>query len=82
MTVFVAHSQINIDKDDKEVGLYFQHHHCAIVRKELEDGSSCLGVRVPLVCRHLSLKSGVASCGVYEKRPVICQEYLCQRAKD
>jgi Fe-S-cluster containining protein len=81
MTVYFGHTQINLENDDQEFGLYFQHHHCQITKRELDDGSTCLGVRIPLVCKHLSLKGGVASCRVYEKRPVICKNYLCQRAK-
>lgn len=79
--VFFTHSALDLGQDDKEMGAFFRHHHCEVVTLE-KDNQTMLGIRIPLVCKHLSFQNGLSSCAIYERRPVICKEYECARAKE
>jgi len=49
-----------------------------------DGGPEVLGVKMPLVCQHLKYnpKTGVSSCAIYENRPKVCRDFLCEAAKD
>ena len=47
-------------------------------RKALEKLAKITGERQ---CKHLTFSTGVATCDIYENRPLFCREYLCDKAK-
>jgi Fe-S-cluster containining protein len=70
---------IEVDNDPNDFGKWLSYHHCDIKRMQTEGQPDTLGVRVPLVCKFLDHNAGIATCRIYEKRPNICREYVCER---
>ena len=65
---------------NRDVAQWYSHHHCD-VKVDSETGD--LAIFIPLVCKHLNYdtKSGISHCMIYETRPQICRDYLCEAAE-
>ena len=67
------------DQDRMELGKWLENHHCRIETVDTP-GGPVLGVRIPIICRHLVYDhDGIATCKIYDTRPQICREHRCQR---
>jgi len=64
----------------RDLMAYLCSHHLEVVIGE--DGG--FGVIVPLRCKHLRFnkKTREARCAVYDKRPKMCRDFLCEAAKE
>jgi hypothetical protein len=60
---------------------WYSYYHCEI-RAEEETGN--IAIFIPLTCQHLNFnpETGMAVCLIYNDRPQICREYLCEAAKN
>jgi Fe-S-cluster containining protein len=84
-TVFFILGSIKVDADEQEFSRYVSYHRCDVRRVDLGDGGAeALGVKMPLVCEHLRYnpKTGLSSCAIYENRPKVCRDFLCEAAKE
>ena len=61
---------------------FLEAHHCTIGISKKPGMEGKLQIRVPLLCKYLSMQNGVATCLIYENRPPICRAYKCERAKE
>lgn len=66
---------INVD----ELATWLRYHRCDV--KKLDN---LLEIKVPLACVHLGFDEdeGIYFCKIYDKRPLICREFFCKRAKE
>ena len=81
-TAFFADRAVPLPGDPQELARWWAYHHCEPMAYPSPDGSLCLGVKVPLVCRHLTNRRGVFSCAIYETRPKVCQSYFCPEVRN
>jgi Fe-S-cluster containining protein len=74
---------VESDNDPDEFQRYVSFHRCQVYRATQEEKPDVMGVKLPLVCRHLNFDGniGECSCAIYETRPKICQDFLCNAAK-
>jgi Fe-S-cluster containining protein len=78
-SAFIGLHSIRKGEDKQEFAQWLSHHHCDPKWMRTDDGEILL-VRIPLICKHLGYdKDGVASCKIYDRRPVICREHKCQK---
>jgi Fe-S-cluster containining protein len=71
--------------EGKEYARYVAAHRMKVMVVDLEDGGArALAVMVPLTCEHLEYdgNTGLCSCAIYEARPKICRDHLCNAAKE
>lgn len=82
ISLTIVHSGLTT-KDADELGLksFFEAHHCIVAPNKKPGLEHMFQIRVPLNCKYLSVQNGVATCVIYDKRPRICSEYRCERAK-
>lgn len=75
---------VESDNDLQEFQRYVAYHRCEVYRVEQEGKPDVMGVKLPLVCRHLDFdgNTGLCSCAIYETRPKICRDHLCNAAKE
>lgn len=78
---FVGLHSIKIDDDKQEVYRWLGYHSCKPSRLQTDDGD-CLMIRIPIICQHLSFKKGIAHCGIYDNRPMICKDFTCVKMRD
>lgn len=67
-------------KDDKsELGRWIASHRCDVF-----DMDGNIGMKIPLVCIHLDFDKSTAVyfCKIYNNRPKLCVDFLCDRATD
>jgi Fe-S-cluster containining protein len=39
-----------------------------------------LGIKIPMTCRHLENNDeGIFACTINDTKPVVCQEYFCEK---
>jgi len=50
---------------------------------KMGDEPDVLACKVPLICQHLTFnpKTGLSACAIYEDRPPICRNFLCEAAR-
>lgn len=58
---------------------WYSYHHLDVTIDEEGGG---MAINIPLVCQYLiyDTGSGMAYCKIYETRPQICREYICESA--
>lgn len=61
----------------RDLAQWYSYHHCEI---RAEEGTGNMSIMIPMVCQHLNFnpETGFAACLIYDKRPQICREYLCE----
>lgn len=68
-------SNRSYDDDPMEIKRLIEYHNC----KPIKNAKGELGIKIPLTCIHLRLKNGKSSCEIHENKPVVCNEYFCER---
>lgn len=73
---------LKVAEDKMELGRWFEEHHCKVIPVQRDEGT-VLGLRIPLICRNLEIdtSSGTAHCMIYETRPQICRDHICEAAR-
>lgn len=79
----LALASVPRENDSQELGHWLELHRCSLETVEFPGGFKALGVRIPLVCKELVFDpdTGIATCQIYDNRPVICRDYNCKRIK-
>lgn len=70
----------NVPEDDpREIGKWLRYHGCFT---QTHDG--VLAVGIPIICQHLDFdkKTGEYACKIYDRRPIVCRKYECERCKE
>lgn len=64
----------------RDMARWYSYHHCEV---KIDDRDGGMAINIPLVCQHLiyDTKSGMAFCAIYDDRPDICKDYLCEAAE-
>lgn len=67
------------DHDPMEIVSYLEAHNCKVY-----DGEQCLMLRIPMNCQHLEFDTATntAHCLIYDRRPQLCRDYLCDAARE
>lgn len=82
-SVYFVLENIPVNEDKREIGRWASYHPGVQVMRHRKDGVDYLAIKVPSDCMFLTKdEKGLYGCAVYESRPQICKEYLCQAAKD
>jgi Fe-S-cluster containining protein len=68
-------SNRSFDDDPKEIKRLIEYHGCLPTKNKKGE----LGIIIPLTCIHLEFIDGKSRCRIYEKRPVVCKEYFCEK---
>ena len=78
---FIGLHSIRVDDDPQEFARWLAYHRCDVKGLPTEDGD-VLMIRIPMVCKHLAYdKQGLASCKIYDTRPQICRDHLCDKLR-
>lgn len=83
LATLVLH-HVKRNKDHMEFARFLSYHHLETYWVKVQDGGpEVLAVKLPLTCEHLSMDeaTGLAQCGIYEHRPVICRLHECSYVK-
>ena len=82
-SAFLALANVPADQDREGLARWLSYHGCEPMRYPGENGD-VLAVKIPLPCKHLACEpeSGKTSCLIYESRPRVCRDYLCDKAKE
>jgi Fe-S-cluster containining protein len=73
------------DKNDQELARWIACHGVQVRGLVQKEGTPpVLQITIPLICKHLQYdgNTGLCSCAIYDKRPKICREHLCNAAKE
>lgn len=64
----------------RDMARWYSYHHCQV---KIDDRTGGMAIIIPLVCQHLEFDpaSGTAICLIYDKRPQICRDYICEAAE-
>jgi len=81
MNPVVALHNLPVNGDKKEIGRWLQGHGVQIMK--MDNGKEeVLAIQFNSICGHLAFEGNQTACRIYENRPVICREHICERAKD
>ena len=82
-SAFLALTNVPADQDEQDLARWLLYHGCEPMRYPTPEGD-VLAVKIPLPCKHLARepRGGKTSCLIYENRPKVCREYLCEKAKE
>ena len=64
------------DDDPKEIRKLIEYHNCEPMKNKKGE----LGIKIPMTCIHLRFIDGKSSCHIHREKPVVCQEYYCEKA--
>jgi Fe-S-cluster containining protein len=84
MTADVHWSEITPENEAKIMDQlkWFNLHRCDTNLISYKDGKKRAVLRIPILCRDLDQdKDGKFFCKHYDTRPMLCREFLCERAK-
>lgn len=79
-TFFVL-KDVPLDNDTREIGRWAFYHGVKTSKYNI-DGTNYLAVGLPGECKYLKQKDGLYECSIYENRPRICKDYICEKSKE
>ena len=66
------------EKDLLDKAQWLSHHRCDPIRIK-QGKKECIGLSIPLTCKHLVYRKEGYTCKIYEDRPNVCKKYTCGR---
>jgi len=65
----------SFDNDPTEIKRLIEYHNLVVLKNKKGE----MGIHIPGACVHLEMIDGKSKCKIYDNRPVVCQEYYCEK---